>query len=306
MKSLTSLLFTLGCLPLGWTKKVVSFEFTAERSRSIAHAHSKRDTLSVELPQLQVNYLINLSIGNPPQNVSLSISTGSSDLWVMLPDNPYCKGASDSRIDSDDQVNCHNGSFFDSSKSSSWSDNSTDFSTLEFSLPLGVSTISEFRYANGSYGQDDVSISGAKISMANIAVANMSEIRSGRFGIGPRNGEASRTGYDSNKVAIGTYDNIPIQMKQQGLISSVAYSLYLDHIHGDAGTLLFGGIDHAKYKGDLGLVPLLRGYTHDGEYAQEPDGMLVALHGLGIKDTSGNSQTLVECSLPVQLNSMSA
>lgn len=152
MQPLTSLLFVLGCLPLGSTKKVVSFGFSAERSRSVAHAHSKRDTLSVELPPLELNYLINLSIGNPAQNVSLLIGTASSDLWVMLPDNPYCKGASDSSIDSDDQVNCHNGSFFDSSESSSWSDNSTDFSTLFVSNPLGLSAISESVYANGSYG----------------------------------------------------------------------------------------------------------------------------------------------------------
>lgn len=53
---------------------------------------------------------------------------------------------------------------------------------------------------------------------------------------------------------------VPVQMRQQGLVSSVAYSLYLNYIVvdvGDVGTLLFGSNNYAKNMGDLGTVPAL-------------------------------------------------
>lgn len=101
----------------------------------------------------------------------------------------------------------------------------------------------------------------------------------------------------------GLYDNFPIQMKQQGLISSVAYSLYLDHIEENAGTLLFGGVDHAKYKGNLGVVPVLYERFRSGVPPAEPQSLIVMLNGLGVKDGAGNSQWLSGFSLFTLLDS---
>lgn len=141
-----------------------------------------------------------------------------------------------------------------------------------------------------------------KISKANFAVANLSSTIFGTFGIGPR---YRRTIGRTDEAAEFVYDNIPIQLKQQGHISAVAYSIYLDHSREDAGTLLFGGVNHAKYKGNLGIVPVLRGMPpmyKDDEGMPEPFKLTVMLHGIGVKDTSGNKQNVVECSIPVELN----
>lgn len=53
-----------------------------------------------------------------------------------------------------------------------------------------------------------------------------------------------------------TYENLPDLMKTQGLISTKAYSLYLDDSESQDGALLFGGYDTAKFYGDLTMIDL--------------------------------------------------
>lgn len=47
------------------------------------------------------------------------------------------------------------------------------------------------------------------------------------------------------------YANLPVAMVNAGLINSPAYSLWLDDIDSSSGSILFGGIDTAKYTGEL-------------------------------------------------------
>ena len=44
---------------------------------------------------------------------------------------------------------------------------------------------------------------------------------------------------------------------QQGDINGYGYSLYLNNLSDQLGTLLFGGVDHDKYQGTLGVVPII-------------------------------------------------
>lgn len=39
-------------------------------------------------------YSVDLEVGTPPQNVTVLVDTGSSDLWIMGSDNPYCSSNS--------------------------------------------------------------------------------------------------------------------------------------------------------------------------------------------------------------------
>lgn len=100
----------------------------------------------------------------------------------------------------------------------------------------------------------------------------------------------------------GTYDNVPIQTKQQGPISTVAYSVYLDHVDEQTGTLLFGGLDHAKYKGNLGVVPVLPSLVSVGVARREPTYLSVMLHRIGVEDASVNSQSLIRGAPPFVLD----
>ena len=66
-------------------------------------------------------------------------------------------------------------------------------------------------------------------------------------------------------------------MAKQGVIASSAYSLYLNGKGSDQGSVLFGGVDTAKYQGELYTLPVL---------PEERDGVTaiyeftVALHGI--------------------------
>jgi hypothetical protein len=54
------------------------------------------------------------------------------------------------------------------------------------------------------------------------------------------------------------YRNLPTQLAHDGVIRSSAYSIWLDDLDSNSGSLLFGGVDHARYTGDLVTMPILR------------------------------------------------
>ncbi len=65
-------------------------------------------------------------------------------------------------------------------------------------------------------------------------------------------------GYASDEAIVGdthelssAYVNLPQNMVAEGIINTNAYSLWLNDLDSNTGTILFGGIDTAKYKGDL-------------------------------------------------------
>ncbi len=67
--------------------------------------------------------------------------------------------------------------------------------------------------------------------------------------------------YRTNEAAVmyGGGEGTPTiyeEMVDQGLIERSAYSLYLDDTEIGKGSILFGGVDPSKYKGDLTVLPL--------------------------------------------------
>lgn len=72
---------------------------TAEDATAGAVAHgvlAKRadGSETVVIKNQQTFYSVELGVGSPAQNVTLLIDTGSSDMWVMGSNNPYCEGGS--------------------------------------------------------------------------------------------------------------------------------------------------------------------------------------------------------------------
>lgn len=166
-------------------------------------------------------YSTNVKIGTPPQDVELLLDTGSSDTWVFSPNSKYTGNQAAPK------------SFFDETKSTSFKNNNTDFH-----ITYGIGQVS------GKWGTDNLSIGGATIKDLSIGIAGSTDSAQGIVGIGRPQAEIT--------TKSGTkYANLPLKLYENGHISSPAFSLYLNDIHSDSGSVLFGAVDHSKYSGKL-------------------------------------------------------
>ncbi|KAK6454021.1 aspartic peptidase domain-containing protein [Scheffersomyces xylosifermentans] len=216
-------------------------------SRNSAVSKAEGDasgTEEVSLSNQRQFYVANLAIGTPPQNVQVLLDTGSSDLWVMSAENPYCQS---------------NGGFIDCSQYGTFNEKtSSSFkpSTNDLNIQYMDGT-----FAEGIFGQDTVSLgNGFSLDGATFAVATNSTSNVAVFGIAFQGLEST-----SNQ-----YTNLPAQMKQDGFINKVAYSLYITSQEDSTGSILFGGIDHAKYSGDLVSIDVTKYSNGAYVYLQIP------------------------------------
>ncbi|CAK9438406.1 uncharacterized protein LODBEIA_P26300 [Lodderomyces beijingensis] len=179
----------------------------------------------LELVNEEVLYYATLAVGSPAQEIEVMVDTGSSDLWFVAANNPQCKANGGS-------LDCDKHGTYNKSKSSSASATDNSFSINYF----------DGSKAEGKYYQDSLEFaSGFALDNATFAIVENTTSTIGVFGVGYEELEAT-----SNK-----YTNVPLLMKNQGLIARAAYSLYLDSKDAQSGYILFGGIDHAKFTGNL-------------------------------------------------------
>ena len=123
----------------------------------------------------------------------------------------------------------------------------------------------------------------------------------GLLGIGYDTNEASDDPDDEQNPFI--YPSIIDSMVSQGLISTKAYSLYLDDLQASTGSIIFGGIDSDKYQGDLLQMPIVPDTLENGTeiYAE----FTVALTSFSLSGQSGNTTNLTigDYDAPVVLDS---
>ncbi|KAI2779867.1 aspartic peptidase domain-containing protein [Daldinia loculata] len=214
------------------SQKVIPVSFGRSTNRQPA-LHRRAGTYSQELNNNLTGggYYAQVTVGTPPQTVDLVVDTGSSDVWILDSHANLCR----SKTMQNYYGYCL--STYDPSKSSTYSIVSQD----EFSI----------RYVDGSgaegdYIRDTFSIGGANIKKLQMGLAENSTINSGLLGIGFAANVASRT----------PYPNIMSLFEDQDLIAIQAYSLYLDDLYAETGTILFGGLDTQKFIGKLKIVDI--------------------------------------------------
>jgi len=192
----------------------------------------KRDVVDVNLWSKPFIYAISLGIGSNNEVVNVIADFSSSDLIVLSSDisgNQFKET-------------------FNYSQSTTFKRNETFYSQPK----------NFFRYnGTGFWGQDDVTIGNGTVKGLDFAIQNVSTSSFGTLGLGLPEWEST---YENASVPY-LYENMPMKMKSQGIISKVAYSMYhrpSAYFNANNGTLLFGAVDHAKYSGNLTTLPMIK------------------------------------------------
>lgn len=171
-----------------------------------------------------------IEIGTPPQTFKVVLDTGSSNLWVP---SQSCNS-----------IACYLHSKYDSSSSSTYKSNGSEF---------------EIHYGSGSLtgfvSQDNVKIGNIEIEKQDFAEATSEPGLAFAFG---RFDGILGLGYDSisvNKIVPPFY-----QMVNQEAIDEPVFAFYLGDTNeeGDDSEVVFGGVDKSHYEGDITYIPLRR------------------------------------------------
>lgn len=227
------------------SNSIVPLSFTTRRE---AHSDTLfRRSLGVEPVFNHYSYYeLEIEIGSPPQNVNVTLDTGSSDLWVS------------------------NEVFYP--------EESSTFHKNESTKPFGTK-YGDGREIHGYWATDDVSIGNLSAGGLSLGVANTSS--QSILGIGLEQTEATVNTLKNGEL-MPTYSNLPMLLKEQGQTKRVAYSLYLSNSTAEKGSIIFGGVDHAAYSDDnLTLIPVVNDQSIKG--VSKPTTLSVMLHGIEIE-----------------------
>ncbi|MCJ1472968.1 hypothetical protein MMC13_001617, partial [Lambiella insularis] len=232
------------------------------------------------LPIGSAIYTINITAGTPPQPMTLQIDTGSSDIEVLA--TSVCQLP---------QAVCNpKGPFYVNAGSY----NSTASSTANFVSNGMTISYADTTAFSGSLYTDTVNVGGVDVTNMTLAVVQTATAPpnlpiNGILGIGYPGGEAGVVVNGSQP-----YPSILQQMKSQGVINSLAFSLYLIDKGASTGSILFGGTDNTKYSGILEPVPVLPGYN--------PPRYIVPWTSL-VFSVNGANITLLDTPIPALLDS---
>ncbi|CAO3634074.1 unnamed protein product [Cunninghamella echinulata] len=198
---------------------------------------------------MQSLYLIQIAIGTPKQTFSVSIDTGSADLWIPSKQCP---------------VTACPGPRFDPAVSVTYQE-----TTLPYNITYGNG------YANGNYIIESVTLGGLTVPQQQIGLTSLTNniiptldpsssnnnnnnrvTQNGILGLGFPSVTAAATDHQS------PYLTFVFQLIQQNLIDQPVFSIYLNnsiHTEGwDHGELTLGGYNPKKFIGDIYYEPLLQ------------------------------------------------
>lgn len=189
-------------------------------------------TISTSLDDRIIAYTIDLGFGEPTQYYSMILDTGSSELWIgnstSITAKPYDYNA-------------------DTAKKMSNIINYLVYGIGEVALRWGSTTLT---LGDASDTQTVIADAPFSIAFQTAELDTFSQV-SGLVGLA----------YSENG-----HTNLPQLLKNKNLIDSVSYSLYLNtnNATGASSSILFGGVDHSKYTGQLTSIPRvdIPGTTH--------------------------------------------
>ncbi|KAL1868437.1 hypothetical protein VTK73DRAFT_3676 [Phialemonium thermophilum] len=231
----------------------------------------RRGTAQAVLDNEETLYFVNATLGTPPQSLRLHLDTGSSDLWVNTPRSELCQSRGSP---------CRFAGTYDANASS----------TYEYIGSYFNISYVDGSGASGDYVSDTITIGQAQLDRLQFGVGYSSSSAQGILGVG----------YAVNEVQVGragksAYRNLPAQMVADGLIRSNAYSLWLNDLDSNTGSILFGGVDTERFEGSLQTLPI---QAQAGVFSE----FLITLTGIQL----GNQSVADDLALAVLLDSGSS
>jgi hypothetical protein len=287
------------------TPKVLPLKFHGAATPS--HLQKRQNSLSAPITNVvfQQGYFVDICIGTPPQDVSVIVDTGSADLWAYAPG--VCPAPTCRPLETIPDC-CYGGTYTSNQSSSVSSPNMTQFS-IAYGNGAGVDD--PRAVVRGFFVQDAIQIGSATLTsviMAQVTSVGTFPPYAGIIGLGYDRQEADlpQPQYPGipGQAEAKTHSSFLDELVLQGIISSRAYSLYLDdrgrvkflgqqgqfankYAEQLQGTILFGGYDSEKYHGELTAVPLVVDSFDGNVYS-----MMVKLNS--ISDTSPSSTQLLD------------
>ncbi|KAG9218927.1 hypothetical protein CCMSSC00406_0000959 [Pleurotus cornucopiae] len=177
---------------------------------------------------MNAQYFSEITLGTPPQTFKVILDTGSSNLWV-----PSTKCTS---------IACFLHAKYDSSSSSTYKSNGT-----EFSIQYGSGSM------EGFVSQDTLTICDLKIPHQDFAEATKEPGLA--FAFGKFDGILG-LGYDT--ISVNHITPPFYSMINHGLLDDPVFSFRIGTSEDDGGEAIFGGIDTSAFTGKLNYVPVRR------------------------------------------------
>lgn len=258
----------------------LDFRKEIRRDTSVARLFPRQKSLQVDVANEEILYLINITIGTPPQQFAVQLDTGSSDIWVPSVRADICDVNPEA---------CLVFGAFDSKASKTFKLVASDAFEIQYQDGSQIS---------GDFISDTLNIGGTSIKDMQMGLASSASRGVGIMGIGFQSGE-SVSSQNPNLV----YPNVINQLKNQKFVNTLAYSLWLNDLgiycstnldwhhlisvsaDSNSGSILFGGVDTEKYEGGLSVLPI------------QPDGasggissFTVALSGVSVVNKAGKNQ----------------
>jgi len=173
-------------------------------------------------------YLVNVSLGTPPQAMLLAISLEDGDTLVNTPTSSFCK------VPDNPEGNCSAYGTYNYNLSSTYKVVNTPF--LDAQPASDVFTMGDFQVSSYQFG-----------------ITPGTYFPFGTLGLGSPGLEAAVWKYDDLQ-----YPTLGEEMVAQKLINSNTFSLWLNDFWSSDGALIFGGFDTDKYTGPLRITSFLQ------------------------------------------------
>ncbi|EFQ30187.1 aspartic proteinase [Colletotrichum graminicola M1.001] len=170
------------------------------------------------------NYLVNVSVGTPPQQMSMRLNVQASASWV--PNVESCDSSSRRYI------------------------NASSYYEEYIRCTEKINKLIGGEYVVGDWISDVLDLAGTRIPkfvMGGVEI-QMADTMVGVLGLGYNESYYHSDVEQSDSTTTLT---VPERLVKDGLITSPAYSLWLDDKSAKSGKLLLGAIDRSKFEGPL-------------------------------------------------------